>query len=268
MQNTLIARMNTPTPTNNYINAIERMSQVLQAFGCRADVSLKDLAQRSGIVKSSVFRILFTLEKLGYVTKSKDGLYSIDPKFVALISPAPPAWVLTQAAIPYMKGLVDRFKETVNLGILEGNEILYIHVIESPHMLRQVAYAGIRSSLHTSAMGKCFAAYLQHDEVNRLLQVSFKRMTPRTITTKERFLEELEETKQRGYAIDNAEESVGTRCVGVAIFDHFGRPAAALSVTGPESRFKEQSFPVVAEALRAASRGISKALKLKRIQSP
>jgi DNA-binding IclR family transcriptional regulator len=117
-------------------------------------------------------------------------------------------------------------------------------------------------------MGKCFAAYLQREEVDRLLQISFKRMTPRTITTKERFIEELGQTRQRGYAIDNAEESVGTRCVGVPILDHFGRPAAALSVTGPESRFKEQNFPVVAEALRAASRGISKTLKLKRIPTP
>ena len=255
-------------PTNNYINAIERMIQVLAAFGCRSDVSLKDLTQRSGIVKSSVFRILFTLEKLGYVSKSKDGLYSIDPRFAALISPAPAASVLVQAALPYMQGLVERFKETVNLGILEGNEVLYIHVIESPHLLRQVAYAGIRSSLHTSAMGKCLTAYMQPEEIDRLLKLSFKRMTPRTITTKERFFAELEEMRQRGYAIDNAEESVGTRCVGVPIFDQFGRPAAALSLSGPESRLQEQSFRTIAEALQAASAGISKTLKLRRNRPP
>ena len=253
-------------PTNNYINAIERMSHVLEAFGCRSDVSLKDLAQRSGIVKSSVFRILFTLERLGYVTKSGDRLYSIDPKFVATISPAPPVWVPTQAALPYMKDLTERFKETVNLGILEGNEVLYAHVMASSHMLHQASYTGIRSSLHTSAMGKSFAAYLHRDEVDRLLQISFKQMTPRTIIRKDLFLVELEQIKQRGYAIDNAEESIGTRCVEVAIFDQFGRPAAALSVAGPESRFKEQDVPVVAEALRTASRGISKALKRKRTQ--
>jgi DNA-binding IclR family transcriptional regulator len=253
-------------PTNNYINVIERTADVLGAFGSRRDVALKDLAQRSGIVKSSVFRILFTLEKLGYVSKSADSLYSIEPKFLALVTPAPLATDLINAAAPYMQSLVDRFKETVNLGLLEGNEVVYIYVIESPHMLRQVAYAGIRSALHTSAMGKCLTAYIPPDEIERLVKTSFKRMTPRTITTKERFFQELEETRKRGFAIDNAEESVGTRCVGVPIFDQYGRPAAALSISGPESRFREQTFQIVAEALQAASKGISRLLKHKRTQ--
>jgi len=251
-------------PTNNYINVIERTTNVLGAFGCRENVSLRDLTQRSGIVKSSVFRILFTLEKLGYVSKSKEGLYSIDSKFAALISPAPPAAELIQAAVPHMQALVERFKETINLGVLEGNEVVYIHVIESPHMLRQVAYAGIRSAIHSSAMGKCLTAYIAAEETDRLLKISFKRMTPRTITTREIYFLELEETRKRGFAIDNAEESVGTRCVGVPIFDQYGRVAAALSISGPESRLGEQAFQTVAEGLQVASKGISRTLKLKR----
>jgi DNA-binding IclR family transcriptional regulator len=248
-------------PTNHYINVIERMMCVLEAFGPQAEVSLKNLTLRSGMVKSSVFRILYTLEKLGYVTKSQEGMYAIAPKYVALISPAHPKSDLIEASHLWMKGLVDRFKETVNLGVLDGNEVLYIHVIESPHMLRLVARAGIRSALHTSALGKCLTAHLQPKEVERLLRPSFRRMTARTIATKERFFEELEQTRKRGFAIDNSEESDGIRCVGVPLVDLHGRVTAALSLSGPDSRVTEDRFIEIADALRTASKNISKTLK-------
>lgn len=254
-------------PTNHYINVIERMMCVLEAFGPRTEVSLKNLTLRSGMVKSSVFRILYTLEKLGYVTKSADGMYAIDPKFVALISPAHPNSDLIEASRACMSGLVDHFKETVNLGVLDGNEVLYIHVIESPHMLRLAARAGIRSALHTSALGKCLTAYMPRKEAERLLRLSFKRMTARTIGTKDKFFEELEETRKRGFAIDNSEESDGICCVGVPIFDIHGRVTAALSISGPDSRLNENRFSAVADALRSASKGITKMLKIRSNQS-
>ncbi len=254
-------------PTNNYINAIERMMQVLQAFGQRTDVSLKDLTLRSGIVKSSVFRILFTLEKLGYVSKSRDGLYSIHPKFFALMAPAHPTADLIEIAHPMMQRLVERFKETVNLGVIDGNEVLYIHVIESPLMLRLAAHAGIRSALYSSALGKCLTAHLQPEETERLLKPAFKRMTSRTIATKEKFFEDLAETRKRGFAIDNSEDSDGIRCIGAPIFDANGRVTAALSLSGPDSRLTESRDLEVATALRTAGESIGKMLETKRKQN-
>lgn len=248
-------------PTNHYINVIERMMCVLEAFGPRTEVSLKNLTLQSGMVKSSVFRILYTLEKLGYITKSPDGMYAIAPKFVSLISPAHPNSDLIEASQLSMRGLVDRFKETVNLGVLDGNEVLYIHVIESPHMLRLAARAGIRSALHTSSLGKCLTAHLQPKEVERLLKLSFRRMTARTIATRERFFDELEQTRKRGFAIDNSEESEGIRCVGVPIVDLHGRVIAALSLSGPDWRVSEDRFVEIGDALRMASKNITKALK-------
>jgi DNA-binding IclR family transcriptional regulator len=134
-------------------------------------------------------------------------------------------------------------------------------------MLRLAAHAGIRSALHTSALGKCLTAYLPRKEVERLLRLSFKRMTARTIGTKDRFFEELEQTRKRGFAIDNSEESEGICCVGVPIFDVHGRVTAALSISGPESRLNENRFSVVADALRSASKGITKMLKIRSHQS-
>jgi IclR family transcriptional regulator, KDG regulon repressor len=254
-------------PTNHYINVIERMMCVLEAFGPNAEISLRDLTLRTGMVKSSIFRILYTLQKLGYISKSKDGLYSIHPKFSALISPGYQTSDLIEAAHPFMQRIVDQFKETVNLGVLDGNEVLYIHVIESPLMLRLTAHAGIRSALHASALGKCLSAYLRPEETERLLRVSFKRMTARTIATKEKFFAELGLVRTRGFATDNSEETDGIRCVGTPIFDAPGKVAAALSISGPESRMDVTRYSQVVDVLRAASRGISRSLKLKREQS-
>jgi IclR family acetate operon transcriptional repressor len=254
-------------PANNYINVIERMMRVLQAFGQRSEVSLKDLTQRSGMVKSSVFRILYTLEKLGYVSKNENGLYSIRAKFFALMSPAHPTADLIEIAHPLMRGVVDRFKETVNLGVIDGNEVLYIHVVESPLMLRLAAHAGIRSALHSSALGKCLTAYLEPEETARLLKLTFKRMTSRTIATKEKYFEDLAETRKRGFAIDNSEDSEGIRCIGAPIFDVHGCVMAALSLSGPDSRLPWNRDREVAASLQAANARISKMLEVKRKQN-
>ena len=183
------------------------------------------------------------------------------------MSPAHPTADLIEVAHPEMQKLVDRFKETVNLGVIDGNEVLYIHVIESPLMLRLAAHAGIRSALHSSALGKCLTAHLQPDETARLLKPEFKRMTSRTIATREKFFEDLSETRKRGFAIDNSEDSDGIRCIGAPIFDGNGRVTAALSLSGPDSRLTEGRDLQIAAALRSAGKSIGKMLEIKKKQN-
>ncbi|MGH9724928.1 MAG: IclR family transcriptional regulator, partial [Candidatus Acidiferrales bacterium] len=137
-------------PTNNHIEAIARTLRVLEAFDGKPHVSLNELAGRVPIVKSSIYRILFTLQQSGYVSKTESGKYCITPRFARLAGvQSNPSNELSSIALPFMAALLRRYQETVNLGVLDGDEVLYIRVLESPHAFRLAAHAGLRSPLHS-----------------------------------------------------------------------------------------------------------------------
>ena len=131
-------------PANNYISALEKAVRVLEAFQGKREVALGDLAARTHLVKSNVFRILFTLERLGYVEKVNGGRYSLTSRLGRLAGDQRPPFDLGNLAAPFMARLLQRFQETINLGVLDGGEVLYIHVLECSHPFRLAAHAGMR----------------------------------------------------------------------------------------------------------------------------
>ncbi len=247
-------------PANNHIEAIARMLCVLEAFEGRSDVSLNDLTGRVPIVKSSIYRILFTLEQSGYISKSENGKYSITPRFGRLAgeTQSSPGSELPAIALPFMAALLRRFQETVNLGVLNGDEVLYIRVLESPHAFRLAAHAGMRSPLHSTAMGKTLLCHMSPVEINRILKgKTLRRLTTRTICDRPTFVQELAKVRKRGYSIDNGEDSDGAKCYGAAIVNAEGKALAAMSISGPALRMERIPERSVGSSLIGACRDIS-----------
>ncbi|MES2221079.1 MAG: IclR family transcriptional regulator [Acidobacteriota bacterium] len=247
-------------PTNNHIEAIARMLRVLEAFEGKSEVSLSDLASRVEIVKSSIYRILFTLEQSGYVSKSESGRYSISPRFGRLAGETQSSLgsELPAIALPFMAALLRRFQETVNLGVLNGDEVLYIRVLESPHAFRLAAHAGMRSPLHSTAMGKTLLCHMSPAEINRILKgKTLRRLTTRTICDRPTFVKELAKVRKRGYSIDNGEDSDGAKCYGAAIVNAEGKALAAMSISGPALRMDRVPERSIGASLIGACRDIS-----------
>jgi IclR family transcriptional regulator, KDG regulon repressor len=247
-------------PTNNHIEVIARMVRVLEGFEGKPDVSLNDLARRVPIVKSSIYRILFTLEQLGYVSKSESGKYSITPRFGRLSGEKQSSVgsELPAIALPFMASLLRHFQETVNLGVLNGDEVLYIRVLESPHAFRLAAHAGIRSPLHSTALGKSLLCHMTAAEVDRLLKgKTLRRWTTRTICDRATFMKELAKVRRQGYSIDNGEDSDGARCFGAAILNSESKAVAAMSISGPASRMDRIPEREIGMKLMRACRDIS-----------
>jgi DNA-binding IclR family transcriptional regulator len=216
------------------------------------------LATRTRLVKSSVFRILFTLERLGYIEKGNGGRYSVTSRFGRLGGEPRPAFDLSTLAAPFMAQLVQRFQETINLGILEGGEVLYIHVIECSHPFRLAAHAGMRSPVHSTALGKCLLCRMPRPQVESILKTHpLEALTPRTIREPSAFYRELEKVRARGYAIDNEEDSRGARCIAAPIFDPEGGVGAAISLSGPATRVRPARDAEIAKALTEACGRIS-----------
>lgn len=226
-------------PTNNHIEVIARTVDVLEAFEGKPGLSLNELSHRVPIVKSSIYRILYTLEELGYVSKSHGGRYSLTSKFGRLVinpqSNTPNE--LPAIALPFMASLLRRYQETVNLGVLHGDEVLYIRVLESPHAFRLAAHAGMRSPLHSTALGKALLSHMARHEIEKLTKAKLlQRCTNRTICDRSKFIKELAIVQRRGYAIDSGEDSDGAKCFGAAILNPDGKPVASMSISGPAVR--------------------------------
>jgi DNA-binding IclR family transcriptional regulator len=241
------------------IDAVSKALDVLEAFRSSEELGLAELSHRVGLNKSRVFRLLHTLVERGYVERNDDGTgYQLGVKLVeraALVR-----MDLRELALPYMRLIHEAFNETVNLGILEGQRILYISALESSRPIRMAEAVGSRSPLHSTALGKAIVANLPDAERNRLVSaVSLVKLTDRTITDHQTLIRELEIVRTRGYAIDDRENDPEGFCIGIPIFDRWGQPVAAMSVSGPADRVQGHSEEI-ADLLISLCRQISERL--------
>ena len=249
--------------TRNYIEVIERAARVFDCLAEKDDqgVPLPEIVRHTGLVKSSVFRLLFTLGKLGYVERVEPGpRYWLGPRLRSLSAAAFHSRGLTRTALPYMESLLTRFRETVNLGVLDGSEVLYVQVLESPEMFRMAARVGMRSALHSTAMGKALLAYLPLAEREKVLPHKLQSLTSRTLADRSILLKDLESVRARGYAVDSEEDSQGVRCVGAPILDGAHRVVAAMSVSAPAIRMPADRMQKIARKVSKACLDISREL--------
>ena len=247
-------------PPDYSIAALDRALDVLEALADAAGpVGVTELARRIGATKSAAYRILANLERRGYVGKdAATARYSLGTRLAYLGQRSLGAFDLRQVARPVLDELYRGFHETVNLGVLEGDEVVYIDMIESHHGLRMAARVGARDTVHSTALGKAMLAFLPSEAIDRRLQRPLPRRTAHTITDPALLRAELDRVRTRGVAEDHAENELGARCVAAPIFDHGGSVIAASSVSSPASRLDDARAAEVATAVQAAAQEITR----------
>ena len=229
----------------------------------RSGMTLAGITAALGLPKPTIYRILATLESRGYADRLDHGPYVIGRKLFESPNKLSSEAALLQAARPVIEELVATVKETVNLGVLDGGEVLVIDTVESPLAVRMSSKVGNRRFLHSTALGKVILAGTAEKEVRRLIRMKgLKRLTPATITVEAGLLTELARIRQQGYSLDNRENEDDGRCVAAAITAGGGRTVAALSISGPVPRMTVARARALAEPLRAACRQISAALPI------
>jgi IclR family transcriptional regulator, KDG regulon repressor len=249
----------------NYIEVMGKIFAVLEHFvdagTTRRSVAFADLARALPFARTTVHRILYSLEKLGYVEKDAfKSHYHLAAKFFDLTGPAVHFRRLQSVAKEVMQNLLLRFGETVNLGILEENQVTYLDVLQSPSALRIAAVPGERNPVHCTALGKVMLAFLPENEVQQVLQNNpMIRRTSKTITQKKHFLEHLALVREQAVALDLEENLNGVICAAAPIFDQTGRAVAGLSISGPSSRM-EPKLGQVQDVLRASALSVSRML--------
>lgn len=248
---------------NGYL--VKPVYKALQVLSCleeaRQPLTLTEICYRVRLPKTTVFRYLYTLCESGFVEHSPENeLYWLGLTALKLGQAASSQLQVRTVALPYMHELRDRFNETVNLGVLDGQEIVYIEMVESHHALRLQARPGSRDSVHSTALGKAMLAFFPREQWPQYLPTRLEPLTPQTITSVADLQRNLLEVRARGYSIDDQENEIGARCVGAPIFDEGGRVHTAISVSGPVSRLPEALTLEVAEALVRTAEAISRQL--------
>jgi IclR family transcriptional regulator, acetate operon repressor len=235
------------------VRAVERVADILDTLQrASADgASLVTLAEVTQLPKSSVFRYLATLEARGYVDKNPEtGNFTLG---VALPSQRQHLELLARRVAPGLERLRDRFGETVNFGVLDGDRVLYVEIVESRQAMRLAARRGDRDYVHSTALGRAIAAELPDDQVRSIVErAGMPARTARTITRLDDLMRALDEGRERGYAIDDEENEEGARCVAVAL--HLGSVLSGLSVSAPAVRLSREAAEHVAEVLADEAR--------------
>jgi IclR family KDG regulon transcriptional repressor len=247
-------------PETYNVRAVERAMQILSAFDSEhEDRGVSEIAQATGLHKATAHRIMMTLLNGGFLERTPDGeRFRLGIRVAELGLGALHGLDLRRAAFPYMQQLVERFNETCDLGIFDDRgRVLYVEVVHSEHSLTIAARVGRRLPAYCTASGRVFLAYLPPEVVEPILSGPLTPCTAKTITSPAKLREELEVTRQRGYALDDEEFEEGIRAVSAPIRDVDGNVIAALSMPGPINRMPPERMQEIVDALVEAANAIS-----------
>lgn len=241
------------------VSSVLKVFGILQALSEQKDIGVTELSQRIMMSKSTVYRFLQTMKTLGYVNQEGEtDKYTLSLKLFELGGRALEHQDLIQIADVQMYRLGKLTKETLHLGALDENSVVYLHKIDSEYNLRMYSRIGRRCPLYSTALGKVMMAWLPEEEVRSMLAgVTFERFTEHTLANVDALLAELAQVRGQGYAEDNEENENGLRCFGVPIYNRMGRIITGLSLSLPIVRFEESKRAELVSLLHEAAARIS-----------
>lgn len=246
---------------DNIVQSVDRSITILETLardkdGCR----ITELANATGLHKSTVHRLLSTLMSRGYVEKCIDSEnYKLGIRILLLGSSILDRMDLRTVAKPYIQELSNKTKEVVHLSILDDGETVYIDKVESSdHSIRMYSQIGRRAPLHCTAVGKVLLSGLDDSEVERIMkEKGMYKHTKSTIDNLDQLMGELEIIRKRGYAFDEMEHEEGIRCVAAPIYEHSGKMIASISLSGPIIHVTHYRMPELTELILKTAKEIS-----------
>ena len=260
--------MNTSEPKEpSFITILGRAFTIMEEL-LKSDkpLGVSELARLTGIPKANTFRIMKTLEELKAVSPKEDG-YILGSKVIELGAGAKHNDEFMLVAKPYLQKLSKTCEETVNLGIMFQDYVLFIHT-ELAEQRSLVASLPPVTPLYCCSVGKIFLAYQTNKELEHYFKVHHPiKRTINTRTTKEALLQESEKIRRDGIAHDHEEYDYGLSCIAAPIF--LGENlAAGISLSGPTSRLQYKGYAFLEKELKATAEALSKEATLKKVVLP
>lgn len=242
-----------------FVSSLAKGLRVLELLADKGETSVSGMAALLDTSRAASHRFLTTLRDLGYVEKTVEGRFRLTFKILELGMQKLDGFEIRHTVHPYLQEMALAFGETVNLGHWDGNAIVHLNKINSTEILRLDVGLGALAPAYCTGLGKAVLAFLPDSELDDYLaSVEWVAMSPKTITTPERLKVEIKQVRQRGYAIDDEELSIGLRCVAAPVFDYQNRPTYALSVSGPTQRMPKEKINAIQAKLVPLCQQISR----------
>ncbi|GAB6928738.1 IclR family transcriptional regulator [Paenibacillus sp. JCM 10914] len=233
------------------VRAVERALDILMCFTKNSELALTEISALIGLHKSTVHRLLTTLEDRGFVVRNKETeKYRLGLKIWELSMHLSQSDDPAIRLLPAMEALRDRLGETVSLYLRDEAERLRIQAVQSNQAIRRVAQVGVRLPLYVGASSKVLVAFAPQVDQDELLN---SQDWPESVD-REVYRQQLAEILKVGYAISMEEREPGAAAVSVPIFDRYGKAAAALSMSGPVTRLSADTLREYAPVLKEAAR--------------
>lgn len=242
------------------INSVLKAIRVMELFTPENPrITLSDISQQLGIPKSTAHNLLNTLVSEGYIEKTDNNQYALGTAVIALTQKVRVNVEVRDRAAPLLRELADLCDESVYLTIRDGDYALYIYAIESSQRLLARTAIGDRANLHCTSVGKAILAYLPDEQVDAVIErAGLPRFTKRTITSPEHLKTELDQTRKRGYSVDNGEHEDYVYCIGAPIFDVQGNVFGSCSVSGIDPQIVGERVQKISEAVMRTAMDISR----------
>ncbi len=248
---------------NAIIQALVRAIDVLNCFEDTEELGVTEISNKIKLHKSTTFNIISTLEHCHYLEKNDStGKYRLGIELFRMGTKV--RYDLRKIVVPYLEKLLAQFKETVNLVVRDGDYVIYLEKIESPHSMRISTAAGSRLPVNSTAVGKAILSGLSDDELHEIITgIKLVKFTDYTICEQDVLLENIKKARKSGYAEDFEELEIGLTCVAAPIFNHTGKTFAAISISGPTSRMQKEIRSEMAKSLIKITQEISRVLGYK-----
>jgi DNA-binding IclR family transcriptional regulator len=244
---------------NNTTRTAARALDVLLCFNSETpSLTMTEISKKLKLNKSTVHRLLATLEEKRFVRRDPEtGVYRLGFLILKMANLCLEDINIRHITSPYMRRLLQEFEETVDLAVLDGDEVFFVDSMESPKRIKLTALPGQHLPAYNTASGKAMLAFLPTEEAIRI----YKKYNPNLESAKDpamlAFLDDLQSTRERGYAFDFEALEAGIQAVAAPILGMNNKPIASLAIAGPAYRLETSLLDVMGKRLVSTAQEIS-----------
>jgi DNA-binding IclR family transcriptional regulator len=255
-------KMKKQEDNHHKMTSLEKLIYILELFkDIPEELTLSQMAERTGLNKSTINRIASLLVRKGYLNQmEKGGSYSLGTVFLDYSGTLKKRINIRDVVIPYLTSLKQKVGESCSLMVWDGREATLTDTVHSDSVLRAVPDEGSKIALHATSAGKLFLANLPESEITVYLDNGIKQYTTDTIVDPATLGKQLRLIKEKGYSIDLNERTMGISSVAAAILDNEGKIAGAICIIGPSVRLTRAKLTDIAPEVIKCATEISRQL--------
>jgi DNA-binding IclR family transcriptional regulator len=252
-----------PASKTRSVPALERAITILETLATsKRGLAASEIVRNLHLPKSTTHTLLLTLERRGYLHyNDQTHRYFFGVKLFSLANMVLGGIELRDRAAPMLKALMEICGLTVHMAILDVHDVVLVSKVEPPGLIKLATWIGKRMDAHCTGVGKALIAYLPDSKLDVLTaEHRLPRHNENTIASVRKLKLQLAEIRKLGYSLDDEEDELGLRCIGCPVFDHAGKVAAAISISGTVSQITPENLTKLAQKVKQTASTISQHL--------